>query len=70
MCDCEFDIDKVIRKGRGWYVCPICGADVSLWYIMIKSAEMEEKLGKRKNIKSSKTHPIKRRNVRKKSKRQ
>jgi len=31
---CWQHIDEAVRKGRGWYICPKCGKDVSLiWYL-------------------------------------
>ena len=32
------DYDNAIRKGRAWYVCPKCGKDISLEYVMYMDA--------------------------------
>jgi len=33
--DCCFkNIDKAVRKGRAFYLCPKCGRDISvMWYL-------------------------------------
>lgn len=48
MCDCDFDITTAIRKGRAYYVCPKCGADVSLYYFIMMEAILEEEKNKQK----------------------
>lgn len=39
---CPHDYVRPIRKGRCHYVCPLCGADISLEVIMIAEAEFED----------------------------
>lgn len=33
--DCTHDYENPIRKGRAYYVCPDCGADISLQVILM-----------------------------------
>lgn len=37
---CEHDYENPIRKGRAHYVCPKCGADISLELAMIYEANV------------------------------
>ncbi len=40
------DYDNAIRKGRAWYVCPKCGKDISLEYVMyVEAMQRMEALG-------------------------
>lgn len=41
MCDCEFDILTAKHVGRAHWVCPVCGADVSLYYFLAYKAKVE-----------------------------
>lgn len=41
---CNHDIANAIRKGRATWVCPLCGADISLLYVLyMRAFEKEEK---------------------------
>ena len=42
MCDCKFDISKAKKVGRAHWVCPICGFDVSMAYVLYMQAVAEE----------------------------
>jgi hypothetical protein len=39
--DCFDHLDKAVRVGRAKYACPICGADVSLAWVLYQQAIME-----------------------------
>jgi hypothetical protein len=39
--DCFDHLDKAVRKGRAHYECIICGADVSLAWVLYQQAIMK-----------------------------
>jgi hypothetical protein len=39
--DCFNHLDKAVRKGRAKYECPVCGADMSLAWVLYQQAIME-----------------------------
>ena len=41
MTDCPHDYDNPIRKDQAYYVCPLCGDDITLVLVLIHEAEGE-----------------------------
>ena len=41
MSDCHHNYEHPRRVGRAWYVCPKCGADISMEVILIAASEEE-----------------------------
>lgn len=43
---CKHDYQNAIRRGGAWYICPKCGADISLSYVMyMEAVQTVESLG-------------------------
>lgn len=54
MCDCDFDITTAKRVGRAHWVCPKCGDDVSLLYVLAMEVIGEDEERRRDQHKPSK----------------
>lgn len=39
---CDHDILHPIRKGRAWYVCSLCGDDISLLIFLFESMKYDQ----------------------------
>ncbi len=39
---CHENVHKAERKGRAWYICPVCKSDVSLLWFLFQEAMMGE----------------------------
>jgi len=40
---CEHDYKNCIRKGRAYYVCPICGKDITLEIVLMEEVKRKKK---------------------------
>lgn len=60
MCDCDIDIFKdTIRKGRAWYVCSKCGADLTILLVFAyQSKEEDDKINAEKKLKKASKRKI------------
>jgi hypothetical protein len=41
--DCDHDFKHPVRKGRGYYVCPKCGKDITVLIMMLAKVERKGK---------------------------
>jgi hypothetical protein len=37
---CNHDLENAVPNGRAYWLCPLCGADVSLIYVLYAEAVM------------------------------